>query len=109
MQLEDYFDFLGPDVIRLKGHRINIEHIVRCYHDGYSPEQIASEFPGLSLEQIHATITYYLRNRVEVDALLVRLSARAEQDYQVWAASPAAQRLHLLREKQAAYESSLLA
>lgn len=107
MQLEDYFDFLGPDVIRLKGHRINIEHIVRCYDDGYSPEQIASEFPGLRLEQIHATIAYYLHNRAEVDALLARLDARAEQDYQQWAASPAAQRLHLLREKQAAYESSL--
>jgi hypothetical protein len=50
-----------------------------------------------------------LRNRAEVDALLARLSARAEQDYQVWAASPAAQRLQLLREKQATYESSLSA
>ena len=25
MQLEDYFDFLAPDDIRIKGHRIGIE------------------------------------------------------------------------------------
>ena len=31
MKLEDYFDFLGPDVIRFKGHRINLEHVVRYY------------------------------------------------------------------------------
>jgi hypothetical protein len=107
MQLEDYFEFIAPDVIRLKGHRINIEHIVRCYHEGYSPEQIAAEFPGLSLEQIHATITYYLHNQAEVDGVLARLTARAEQEYQVWSASPAARRLQLLREKQATYGGSL--
>lgn len=73
MQLEDYFTFLGPDTIRLKGHRLGIEDILELYDAGYSPEQIALEFPGLSLEQIHATITYYWHNREEVEAYLSRL------------------------------------
>ena len=34
MQLEDYFDFLGPDAIRIKGHRIGIEHVLAYYQEG---------------------------------------------------------------------------
>ncbi len=73
MQLEDYFNFLDSDTIRLKGHRLGIEDILDLYDAGYSPEQIALEFPGLSLEQIHATITYYWHNREAIDAYLSRL------------------------------------
>ena len=39
MQLEEYFDTISPDEIRLKGHRINIEHIVERYQDGMTPQQ----------------------------------------------------------------------
>ena len=28
MLLEEYFDFLEPDVIRIKGHRIGIEDVI---------------------------------------------------------------------------------
>jgi hypothetical protein len=28
MQIEDYFDFLSPDDIRIKGHRIGIESVL---------------------------------------------------------------------------------
>jgi len=31
MKLEDYFDFLAPNDIRLKGHRIGIETILFDY------------------------------------------------------------------------------
>jgi hypothetical protein len=41
MQLEDYFDFLASNDIRLKGHRIGIESILYEYiHNGQSPEAI---------------------------------------------------------------------
>lgn len=79
MRLEDYFDFLGPNEIRLKGHRIGIEHVVEYFQDGSSPEQIAQAFPGLSLEKIYATITYYLHNQAAVDAYLSRQEAIVEQ------------------------------
>ena len=95
MQLEDFFDFSEPDYIRLKGHRIGIEDIVWLYRDGYSPERIAQPFPGLSLEQVYATITYYLIHRVDVDAYLDRAEKESEQEYREWAEnpSPAVQRL----------------
>jgi uncharacterized protein (DUF433 family) len=88
VQLEDYFDFLGPDEIRIKGHRIGIEHVVEYYNSGYNADDIAREFPGLSLEKIYATITYYLHNRAAVDAYIKRQDRQSEAAYQAWAANP---------------------
>ncbi len=73
MLLEDYFDFLDPDDIRLRGHRLGIDDILILYLEGQDPEQIQWTFPTLSLEEIHATITYYWHNRTEVDAYLERV------------------------------------
>lgn len=71
MQLEDYFDFLAPNDIRLKGHRIGIESILYEYiHRAQTAEEIALRFPTLSLEQIYATILYYLEHREQIDAYL---------------------------------------
>jgi uncharacterized protein (DUF433 family) len=101
MQLEEYFVFQGPNAIRIKGHRIGIEHILSCYRGGYTPDEIAEEFPGVSLEKIYATITYYLSRREEIDAYLARLRERSEQEYQEWAAnpSPLVQRLRAARRQ----------
>lgn len=71
MIVEDYFDFVSPEQIRIRGHRIGIEHVLDEYlRRGRTPEQIAEDFPTLSLEEIHATILYYLHNRSAVDAYL---------------------------------------
>lgn len=71
MQLDDYFDFLRPDDIRLRGHRIGIESILYAYiHEAKTPEEIAAQFPTLTLEQVYATILYYLRNKDRIDEYL---------------------------------------
>lgn len=71
MQLEDYFDFLAPNDIRLKGHRIGIETVLYEYiHRSQAPEEIVDDFPTLSLEQIYATILYYLNNQERIDAYM---------------------------------------
>ena len=71
MQLEDYFDFLAANDIRLKGHRIGVESILYEYiHRAQTPEEIGSRFPTLRLEQIYATILYYLRHKEQMDAYL---------------------------------------
>jgi uncharacterized protein (DUF433 family) len=85
MQLEDYFDFLAPDDIRLKGHRVGIETILFDYLDGLTAEEIALRYPTLSMEEVYATITYYWRKQAEVDAYLQAVEAhearmRAEQE-----------------------------
>ncbi|NES02684.1 MAG: DUF433 domain-containing protein [Okeania sp. SIO2F4] len=68
------------------------------YLDGYSPEEIAVNFPGLSLDKIYATITYYLHNCHEVDAYLSRLIAWREACYQEWLASEPSPLVKRIRE-----------
>jgi uncharacterized protein (DUF433 family) len=71
MQLEDYFDFLAPDDIRVKGTRIGIEHILYQYiHRSQTPEEIAGRYRTVTLEQIYATILYYLHNQEAVNRYL---------------------------------------
>src|SRR4051794_34380025 len=80
MQLEDYFDFETIDTkfgrverIRIKGHRIGIEHVVGYFKEGFSPEMIACDvYPSLNLEKIYATILYYEANKEKVEAYIRR-------------------------------------
>ncbi len=78
MELQDYFDFLSADDIRIKGTRVGIETVLDDYLSGVSPEEIAVRYRTLTLEQVYATITYYLRNQEEVDEYLERWRAYAE-------------------------------
>ncbi|MFN8487217.1 MAG: DUF433 domain-containing protein [Caldilineaceae bacterium] len=88
MCLEDYFDFLSEDDIRIKGHRIGIDTVLGYYQEGYTPEEILANLPGLNLEQVYATITYYLHYRAKVDAYLYRLEQWQAARYQAWQANP---------------------
>ena len=96
MKLEDYFDFLAPNDIRVKGTRVGIETILSDYLDlGLFPEQIAVRYRTLSLEQVYATLTYYWRNREQVEGYLRSVDEelerqRREQDLHP---TPAVQRL----------------
>jgi uncharacterized protein (DUF433 family) len=99
MLLEDYFDFLAPNDIRLKGHRIGIETILFDYLElGLFAEDIAVRYPTLSLEEVYATLTYYWRHREQVEAYLRAVDEeierqRREQDLNP---SPAVRRLREL-------------
>jgi uncharacterized protein (DUF433 family) len=99
MKLEDYFDFLAPNDIRLKGHRIGVETILFEYLDqGLSAEEIALRYPTLSLEQVHATLAYYWRHQAEMDAYLQ--TAREHEEKMIREQernpSPAVKRLYQL-------------
>ncbi|MEH1927822.1 DUF433 domain-containing protein [Nostoc sp.] len=107
MQLEDYFEFLDPDDIRIKGHRIGIDNVIQYYLQGCSPEQILEELPSLNLEKIYATLTYYLHNRVEIDAYMLRLAKWREQRYQESSANPSPL-MQPLRALKAQREQALL-
>ncbi|MHC5719668.1 MAG: DUF433 domain-containing protein, partial [Nostoc sp.] len=51
--------------------RIGIETILYEYIDcGRSPEEIAQIYKSISLEQVYATILYYLQNRETVSAYM---------------------------------------
>jgi len=78
MELEGYLEILGPDDMRIKGSRVGIEFLLRDYQEGVSPEEIVLRYPTLSLEQVHATITYYLSHQERVDSYLARWRAQGQ-------------------------------
>ena len=66
-QITDYFNFLTSTDIRLKGTRIGIETILYDYLDrSRKPEEIAHTYTSLTLEQVYATILYYLQNQENI-------------------------------------------
>ena len=100
MDLETYFEFLAPDDIRIKGTRIGIESILYEYiHRGQAPEVIAARFHTLNLEQVYATILYYLRNRAQLDAYLAEWLAFGQQAREAQALNPPPAILHLRQRK----------
>ena len=69
--LEDNFMFLAENDIRLKGTRVGIETILYEYiHNSKTPVVIAEHYYTPTLEQVYATILYYLQNQEEVGAYL---------------------------------------
>jgi len=100
MQFEDYLEFVEPDIIRLKGHRIFLEHIVERWLKGYTPEHIVHELPTLTLEEVYVTIAYYLHNRVSIDAYLERARQLAEEQMRQADEHPDAVTLRLRALKQ---------
>lgn len=68
MLLENYFEFLSENDIRIKGHRLGIDTVLEPFLNGFSPETIAQDYPELSLEEIYATITYYFHRQTEIEA-----------------------------------------
>lgn len=108
MNIEDYFDFLAIDDIRIKGHRIGIEDVLNYYLQGYSVDEILIELPSLTLEKIYATLTYYHHNRPDLDRYLHHLSQKREHHYQQWAAKPSTLIERLRTAKAAKAEETLL-
>ncbi|MDM9382547.1 DUF433 domain-containing protein [Chlorogloeopsis sp. ULAP01] len=105
MQLEDYFSVLAPDDIRLKGTRIGIETILYeyIYRCKTPEEKIAEQFHTVTLEQVYATILYYLHHRSQVNAYLADWLefSRTIREEQERNPSPARIRFRQMREEQA--------
>ena len=107
MQIEDYFNFLAPDDIRLKGSRIGIETILYEYiYRSRTPEEIAQTYTSLSLEQVYATILYYLQNQETVSKYIADWLEWGHQQRKAQALNPppGIVRLRKIKEEKAAME-----
>jgi uncharacterized protein (DUF433 family) len=78
-----------PDVcggrLRIDGTRLTVNQLVVWYKQGYSPEEIADQYPHLTLAQVYTALAYYHANREEIEADLAaeKIEAdRLEQKYQ---------------------------
>ena len=79
----------SPDVcggrLRIDGTRMTINQLVVWYKQGYTPEEIADQYPHLTLAQVYTALAYYHANReeIEVDLAAEKIEAdRLEQKYQ---------------------------
>ncbi|ETR66677.1 MAG: hypothetical protein OMM_12487 [Candidatus Magnetoglobus multicellularis str. Araruama] len=101
VNINEYFDFFNDDDIRIKGTRVGIETVLDDYLNATSPEEIAVRYPVLTLEQVYATITFYLRNQNEIEQYINRWREYAEKAWlqQKQNPSPAIQRLIKLKSQ----------
>ena len=57
-------------VIRIGGTRVTLDTVVAAFNEGATAEEIVSQYPTLSLADVYAVISYYLRRQPEVEAYL---------------------------------------
>ncbi|GBD99728.1 hypothetical protein BMS3Abin07_01769 [bacterium BMS3Abin07] len=60
-------DDIGNGRPIIAGTRTRVSNIVAYYKLGLSPEELAREFPHLTLSQIHDTLSYYYEHQKEID------------------------------------------
>ncbi len=62
-------------VIRVGKTRVRLDTVVYSFNEGYTAEEIVSQYPVLDLSDVYAVIAYYLGNRPLIDEYI---AARAE-------------------------------
>jgi uncharacterized protein (DUF433 family) len=61
----------------IAGRRIKVQHVA-VWHERLckSPDEIAAEYPGLTLADVHAALSYYYDHREQIDE-----DIRQDQDF----------------------------
>ena len=65
--------------IRLTGSRVTLDSVIISFKMGETAEQINESFPTLTLADIYAVISYYLRHQSEVETYLDEQEAKGEE------------------------------
>ncbi|MFC4986304.1 DUF433 domain-containing protein [Saliphagus infecundisoli] len=58
-------EVLGGDP-RLEGTRIGVIHVYRQYEQGETPEQIAANYEGVTVADVHVALAYAFDNSEEI-------------------------------------------
>lgn len=68
-----------PDgVVRVANTRVPLDTVIFAFNEGAVPEEIVWQYPSLDLADVYAVISYYLRNRKDVDTYLRKREMIAE-------------------------------
>lgn len=72
---------ISPQGVALvRGTRVPIDTVITAFGQGDTPEEIAQNFPTISVADAYAVIAYYLQHQAVVDAYLAeRRQRRAAQ------------------------------
>ena len=64
---------------RIAGHRIRVQDVV-VWHEvwGLSPEEIVTQYPQLTLAQVHAALAYYYDHRNDIRQQMQDAEAQIE-------------------------------
>ena len=78
----------SPDVcggrLRINGTRMTVHQIVVWYKQGYTPEEIADQYPHLTLAQVYTALAYYHAHREEIEVELAAEKIEADRLEQVY-------------------------
>ena len=66
---------------RVRGTRIRVANVVRWTEQGQSPEEIVTDYPQISLADVHAALAFYFDNQEAMDRLIAEdVAFRASQE-----------------------------
>jgi len=65
--------------IRIGQSRVTLDSLLAAYHSGSTPEEIAVQYSVLHLEEIYASVAYYLSHRQQIDSYLEQRHRKQEQ------------------------------
>jgi uncharacterized protein (DUF433 family) len=57
-------------IVRVGSTRVTLDTIIAAFLEGATAEEISYQYPSVELPDIYAVISYYLRNRPEVEKYL---------------------------------------
>lgn len=66
---------------RVGDTRVSLDSLVYLFREGISAETMVECYSGVSLEQVHGALAFYLANRKEVDAYLAEGQRVAESQH----------------------------
>ena len=70
---------IDPDgVARVGTTRVTLDTVVAAFLEGATAEEIVHQYPSLDLPDIYSVISYYLKNRFEVDKYLKERDERGK-------------------------------
>ena len=65
-------------VIKIAGSRVTLDTIVGAFLRGATAEEIAQQYPSITLADVYATISYYLQHQDEVEKYLEKRRKHAK-------------------------------
>ena len=88
MELPDFLTLGTTGEIRVTGHRIDLYLLVLKYNEGQTAEMLHREYPTLPLRLINDVITFYVRNRPDVDEYVATVESKIEKQHIDYQAGP---------------------
>ena len=66
----------GSGVIHVAGTRVTLDALAEAFDEGATAEEMAQQYPSLSLADVYSVLGYLLRHQTEVAAYLEKRAAQ---------------------------------